>query len=255
MSEVEEEGLEEGPESAGAASPASAREAFLLALVTTGVTAASVAFSFDPARAGEPAAMACALVSSMLLGLLALSRLARRGELRASLMPRPGDLFFGATAAVLLYAGLMALGLAVSARGTPGEAWMARLYLQLGHYGEASLGSAEAGPDHATSALVFVAFALEGLAFRALVQRPLGDRLGPFRGLFLGALFGAVAYAPSAVVLADPAAGPNPLLVVAAFGVNLVGGIVALRARHLTPALVAHALFAWATYEFPLWRP
>ena len=252
-----EDELEEArePRASEPAPPASSREAFSLALITTGVTAASVAFAYDPARAGTAAPMACVLTTGLLLGVLALSRLARRGELRPALMPRPGDLFFGATAALMLYAGLMALGLAVARRGAPGEGWMAALYVQLGHYGAGSLEAGDAGPDHVTGALVFIAFALEGLAFRALVQRPLGERLGPLRGLFLAALLGAVAYVPSALLLEGAAAGPNPLLVAAAFGAHLVGGIVAVRARHLTPSLVAHALFAWAVYEFPLWRP
>ena len=48
--------------------------------------------------------------------------------------------------------------------------------------------------------------------------------------------------------------GPNPLLVVAAFGCGIVWSFLRYRTGRLAPAVISHAIFSWAIVEFPIWH-
>jgi membrane protease YdiL (CAAX protease family) len=105
------------------------------------------------------------------------------------------------------------------------------------------------------SGVVFVVAALEELVWRGLVMRVLAERHGWLRGwIFQAALFG-VAHVPTMILLGDSRVGPNPLLVAAGIAYSLVWGRLAMRFDRLPPAMFAHALFTWAVFEFPIWRP
>ena len=81
---------------------------------------------------------------------------------------------------------------------------------------------------------------------------------GPFgvRKAWVGStLLYSLAHLPTALLLRNPVAGPNPLLVGAALGCGFIWGYVANRTSRMMPAIVAHALFTWAVVEFPIWRP
>jgi hypothetical protein len=226
---------------------ASSREAGLIAAGVTAATALAIAFAFHPARAGSPWMLVIIGALYAATGAATVMWLRRRGELRASLRPAYGDLTAGALMAALLYGAAMGATLLLAPRGSPREAWIMRIYLQLG--------------DPATDArilvggVVFVIAALEELVWRGLVMRALAGPLGRNRAWVVSSVLYAAAHAPAVFLLADPTAGLNPLLVGAAFGCGMVWGRVVLRLGRLTPALFAHALFSWAIVNFPLWHP
>ena len=65
----------------------------------------------------------------------------------------------------------------------------------------------------------------------------------------------ALAHLPTVLLLRDPFAGPNPLVVLAALGCGLVWGLIVARTGRLPVAIFSHALFTWCVaIQFPLWR-
>ena len=240
-------GSDEAEAPSRAASPASPREVALVACGVTAATGLVIDYAFDPARAGQASMLVALFALYAVLAALALVRLHRRGELRARFRPVGGDMTLGALVALLLYGGARVFEMSVTPRGSPREAWIVRLYLQIGDPDAPGRGLA--------SAAVLGVAALEEIVWRGLVMRTLEDVVGPFRAAVLTAVLFAIAHLPTLWLLRDPAAGLDPLVVVAAFGCGLVWGLVTARARRLVPALIAHALFSWAVVDFPLWRP
>ncbi|WP_437777721.1 CPBP family intramembrane glutamic endopeptidase [Sorangium sp. So ce1097] len=226
---------------------ASRREAALVAALVTAVVAVAVSLAFDPARAGAPGMLAAVGAPYAVLGAATVMWLRRRGELRAALRPLSGDLARGALVAALLYGVAMAVQMVIAPRGSPREAWLLRLYLQL--------GDPSADARVFVGAMVFVVAALEELVWRGLVMRALEGPLGLASAWLLSSALFAVAHLPTLYLLGDPVAGPNPLLVAAGFGCSLVWGRVVHRTGRLPPALFAHAFFSWAVVSFPIWRP
>jgi hypothetical protein len=227
--------------------PTSMREAATVALVVTAATAAVITYAFNPARAGQ-AAMLLAM-GALYAGFAGLCfyRLHRRGELRQRFRPLGGDLSLGAVTAGLLYGAARIVEHAVAPHGTPREAWVVRLYLQL--------GDPNAQGRRLVGVAVFAVAALEEIVWRGLVMRTLEDAVGPARALALSSLLFAVAHLPTLLLLRDPAAGLNPLIVLAALGCSVVWGGIVLRTQRMVPAIFSHALFSWAIVEFPIWRP
>ncbi|AKT37107.1 CPBP family intramembrane glutamic endopeptidase [Chondromyces crocatus] len=228
--------------------PTSPRQAILIAASVTLVTALGVAWAFSPSRAGVTdllSALAAVYIPGVALTALWLRR---RGELRFALVPRGGDLALGALIAAVLYGTAMGASLLITPHGSPQEAWILRLYLHLG------------GPDVSDrmilGGVVFAIAALEEIVWRGLAMRALSGAFGAVPALLVStALYGA-AHLPTLFLLADPQAGPNPLLVAAALGCGLVWGrLVLLKHERLAPAVFAHAFFSWAVASFPLWRP
>ncbi len=72
-------------------------------------------------------------------------------------------------------------------------------------------------------ALVFLIAALEEIVWRGLVLRALEGPLDKVAAWLLSSALFAAAHAPTLFLLADPVAGPNPLLVAAGFGCSIVG--------------------------------
>lgn len=225
--------------------PTPVRTAMLIAGGVALADTIAVAIAFRPGRSG---AVLIGIIGGLylVLGTVAVLRLRQRGEARGALRPAPGDLAFGAAVAAVMYFGATAGHLLLSAPGTPREAWIIRLYLLFGDPAESSL---------VVSGAVFVVAMLEELTWRGLVQRALQDGLGPIRAVLITSVLFAVAHLPTVYLLADPFAGPNPLIVLAALGCGLVWGTIAVRTRRLWPALFAHGFFSWAVVEFPVWRP
>lgn len=225
----------------------SPREAASIAAGTTIATALVMGFAFDPRRAGTPAMLIAIGLLYALLAAFALYRLDQRGELRARFRPAGGDLTMGAITAGLLYGSAHVVEHALAGRGSPQEAWVMRLYLQLGDpqaVGRMLVGGA-----------VFVVAVLEEIVWRGLVMRSLEAALDRRRALLLTTVLFAAAHLPTLYLLRDPVAGLNPLIVLAALGCGLVWGLIYLRASRLSPAIFAHALFSWSIVEFPIWRP
>lgn len=225
----------------------SPREAVTVAAGVTLATGVVMSFAFDPQRAGTPAMLIAIGLLYAGLTLLALHRLRQRGELEHRFRPAGGDLTLGAFTAGLLYGAAHLVEHAIASRGTPQEAWVMRLYLQLGDpqaVGRVLVGGA-----------VFVVAALEEIVWRGLVMRSLEAVLERRRALALTSVLFALAHLPTLYLLRDPSAGLNPLIVIAALGCGTVWGIVYLRSTRLVPAIFAHAFFSWAIVEFPIWRP
>ncbi|WP_437684199.1 CPBP family intramembrane glutamic endopeptidase [Sorangium sp. So ce131] len=226
---------------------ASRREAALIAAAVAAGTAVAVGFAFNPARGGSSALLAAPGALYALLAAFAVAWLRRRGELRAAFRPRSGDLARGAFVAAALYGLAMAVQLTLAPRGSPREAWILRLYLQL--------GDPSADARVFVGAAVFVIAALEEVVWRGLVMRALEGPLGLTAAWLLSSALFAAAHLPTLFLLGDPFAGPNPLLVAAGLGCSLVWGRVVHRTGRLPPAIFAHAFFSWAIVSFPIWRP
>jgi membrane protease YdiL (CAAX protease family) len=237
---------EDAPASAPRARPPSAREAVSLAFGVTIASGAVLTYAFDPRRAGEPAILGSIGGLYALITVVTLVRLYRRGELYARFRPVSGDMTFGAVTAGLLYGAGRIVALLFATHGSPREAWIVRLYLQIGDLSEGR---------GTVAAAVFAVAALEEIVWRGLVMRTLGDAMGARKGLVYSSLLFALAHVPTVVLLRDPTAGLNPLVVVAALGCSLVWGAMVLRTERLVPALVAHALFSWSIIQFPMWLP
>jgi hypothetical protein len=241
---IDEPERDSGPESERP--PVRARDAVSLAFGVTIAAGAVITFAFDPARAGQGSMLGALGGLYALLSVVALVRLHRRRELYASFRPMSGDMTLGAVTAGVLYGLARIVQMLVAGHGSPREAWVVRLYLQIGD-------KAAAGPG-LIGAAVFAVAALEEIVWRGLVMRTLEDALGERRALLWTTLLFALAHAPTAWLLRDPAAGLNPLLPLAALGCGLAWGLMVVRTGRLLPAVLAHALFSWAVIEFPLWR-
>ena len=222
-------------------------EAISVAVGVTLATGIVIAFAFDPRRAGTPAMLVAIGLFYALIGAFTLRRLDQRGELRSRFRPASGDFTLGAVVAGALYGVAHLVVQGVATHGSIREAWIIRVYLQVGDPN---------APDHVLVAgAVFVVAALEELVWRGLVMRTLEAVLGARRALIATSVLFATAHLPTLYLLGDPAAGLNPLVVLAALGCGTVWGLVYLRTSRLVPALFAHALFTWAVVEFPIWRP
>jgi len=207
----------------------------LLAFVV--VTATYLA-AFRPDFAGRPAFYLTFGVPHLLLAALAVQGFARDGVLRERLTPRGGDITLGALPGIALLGASWVARAVLVPTGTPRQAWLLRLYLELGD------------PEtlqHSvflTSALALIVVC-EELVWRGMVLDELTERFGNRRAFVLSALLYALAALPTAYALRDPVAGPNPLLVIAAFGCGLVWTFLAGRTGRLLPSTVAHLVFTY----------
>jgi membrane protease YdiL (CAAX protease family) len=95
-----------------------------------------------------------------------------------------------------------------------------------------------------TTALCAIVVA-EELIWRGFILTELSERFGPRRGWLLATLLYALAAVPTIYLQRDPAAGPNPLLVLAAFGCGLIWTFMAGRFGRLGPSTVAHLVFTY----------
>jgi membrane protease YdiL (CAAX protease family) len=103
------------------------------------------------------------------------------------------------------------------------------------------------------SSILLLVIVCEELVWRGWVQCELRARYGPRKAYLGSALAYAGMHLPSLFTLADPTAGVNPLLVVAALGGGLCWGLLALRTRRLAPALLSHAVFSYFAVRAAWW--
>lgn len=207
-------------------------------VLTFVVSLAAYAAAFRLEFAGTPAFFWVFGVPHVLLAALAVRGFARDGTLATRLTPRGGDITWGALPGVALLAASWAARAVLVPTGTPRQAWLLHLYLVLGD------------PEtlqHSvflTSALVVIVVA-EELVWRGMVLDELTFRFGTRRGWVLAAALYALATVPTVYSLRDPVAGPNPLLVIAAFGCGLVWTFLAGRFGRLLPSIVSHLVFTY----------
>jgi membrane protease YdiL (CAAX protease family) len=211
----------------------------LSAIATAVVVALSFCVAMRPAWAGSPMLLVLIGAPYALLSGLAITRMAKEGSLASKLRPRSGDLSLGALVTIMLFSGALVGRNLLAPEGSVRVGWLMRIYMQVGdpelvqrHIFLASLG------------VVLVA-ALEEVAWRGYVFDLLDERLGTRRAWPATAILYAAAHLPTLVLLRDPFAGPNPLVVLAALGCGLVWGLLVARTGRLPVAIFSHALFAW----------
>ncbi|WP_394826980.1 CPBP family intramembrane glutamic endopeptidase [Pendulispora albinea] len=220
----------------------------LLVLVVLGV-AIPAFFGWQIQHAGTFTFWLLVVVPTLILALLGAIRAQRHGELRDWIKPRWGDATVGVLSGVVLVAAAYAFTRMVSPTGGAREAWLARIYMQIG-------GLADLRP-HTTwlAAGIIVASMAEELVWRGLVTTVIAEQWGSRRAWVVSAVLYAVAHLPAAWSLADPSAGPNLLLPAGALGAGLVwGALVRLKGGSLVSAIIAHAFFDWCVVVmFRLW--
>jgi membrane protease YdiL (CAAX protease family) len=198
------------------------------------VVTAAVAYAFRPELAGSATMWLAIGVPYLLLAALAWVQLRRRGRLAGLLAVRRGDPSIG-----------ILLGLALLS-----AAWLfARQWLHAGASQRAWLFSVlllAGDPTWVLGSLLLLAVVLcEELVWRGWVQLELRERLGPRRGwIVCAASYGAV-HVPTLLTLADPSAGKNPLLLLAALGCGLCWSFLAERTGRLWPGLISHGVFSY----------
>jgi hypothetical protein len=80
------------------------------------------------------------------------------------------------------------------------------------------------------------------------------ERFGTRRGWPIATLLYGLAAVPTAFGLADPQAGLNPLLVIAAVGCGLFWSFMAMMVGRLPPVIISHAAFSYfsiAQFRWP----
>jgi uncharacterized protein len=202
------------------------------------VSTAAVAFAMRPELAGTRALYLIVAAAYAALAAWALWEMWDDGTLVDRLSPRWGDLSIGVIVAMLLIGGSWAGRVMLSSSGTPRQAWLYRLYLQLG-------SAEEVQRSLLLIVLLILIPVLEEIVWRGMVLQHLTARLGPRRAWPLAALLYAFSVAPSVFTLADPIAGPNPLLFVAALGCGIFWTFIASRTNRLPPSIISHVAFTY----------
>jgi len=209
-------------------------------LLTLALTFAGTAYSFSEARAGSPSFWLGVSLPYLLLVALALHKMWAEGTLRDLLTPRWGDLSIGALSMIGLLFASWAARKILSPLGSPRQAWLFRIYLQLGN------------PEHlqrstAYTLLILAICAAEEIVWRGMVLGDLTQRFGRRAALPLSVLAYGVASLPTLWLLRDPVAGPNPLLLTAAIGCGLIWSFLAAQLGRLTPVVISHMGFTYFT--------
>ena len=209
-------------------------------LLTMALTFAGIAYSFSEARAGSPWFWLGVSLPYVLLVALALHKMWDEGTLVELLTPRWGDLSIGAVSMVGLLFASWAARKILWPLGSPRQAWLFRIYLQLGN------------PEHlqrstAYTLLILAICAAEEIVWRGMVLGDLTQRFGRRTALPLSALAYGFATVPTIWLLRDPIAGPNPLFITAAIGCGLVWSFLAAQLGRLTPVVISHMAFTYFT--------
>jgi membrane protease YdiL (CAAX protease family) len=209
-------------------------------LVTLALTFAGMAYSFSAARAGSPWFWLGVSVPYVFLVALALHKMWDEGTLLDLLTPRWGDLSIGATSMMGLLFASWAARKVLSPLGSPRQAWLFSIYLQLGN------------PEHLQRSMAYTLLILaicvaEEIVWRGMVLGDLTQRFGRRAALPLSALAYGFATLPTLWLLRDPVAGLNPLFLTAAIGCGLVWSFLAAQLGRLTPVVISHMAFTYFT--------
>jgi membrane protease YdiL (CAAX protease family) len=205
-----------------------------IALLVTAVVAAAVGFSLREAVAATPVMWLGLFIPYLVLAAFALRRFREDGTLGDQLRFRAGDFTLGFVLAAVIFGGAWVVKRTLLGE-SPKMVWLFHLALEVG------------GPKPSLGLLATIAglAVLEEIVWRGLVLGALTESLGSRRSWPLAAVFYALAHLPTALTLGDPAAGPNPLLVVAALGAGLVWSFAASLLGRLIPLFISHAVFSY----------
>ena len=209
-------------------------------ILTVLLTFLGVAYSFSEARAGSPLFWLGVGLPYVLLVALALHKMWSDGTLVELLTPRWGDLSLGATSMIVLLFASWAARKVLSPAGSPRQAWLFRIYLQLGN------------PEHLQRSTGYTLLILsicvaEEIVWRGMLLGELRERFGRRAALPLSALLYGVSTLPTLWLLRDPIAGVNPLLITVAVGCGLIWSFLSAQLGRLTPAIISHMAFTYFT--------
>jgi hypothetical protein len=201
-----------------------------MVLAVVVVIAASCAYGFRLEWAGTRHFWGVVIGANALVAAAGIAWAVRAGEWHF-VLPRWGDITKGFFAAAFLF-GISFVLVKIAVSGTPREAWLERIYTQLGdpvvlreRYGKAA-------------AVIVAGAALEEIVWRGFVTTVLEPVLGSRRAWITSAVLYAAAHVPAGIVLGSPA------LPVAALGVGLaMGALTRMNDGRVPPAIIAHALF------------
>lgn len=210
----------------------------ILPLFVTAVGAISAYFASRPEMAGQPKLWLYLLLPNLPLALLACLSLSREGRLKQRLLPHRGDVFLGVLTAVVVVIATWSGRYLVMPHGSPREAWLGRLYLQLGD--PQLLESARWLP-----LALLLGPVLDEIVWRGWIQDSLSERLGPIRGLVMTSGLYAITALPTTLNLADPTVGANVLGPLLAIVGGLVWGYATQLSGRATPAMISHATFVY----------
>lgn len=169
------------------------------------------------------------------LSALSVVVLYREQRLRELLRLRGGDLTLGiVTGLVLAGTALFALRY-LAPLSSPRGAWLLTVYAQVGDL------QTKLWPTLGLFAIV----AAEELTWRGLVLTHASKVWSPKVAIPVSALLYALAHAPTAVTLAVPGVGYNPLLVLGALVMGLAWGAMVWFNQRLAPALVCHLVWSY----------
>lgn len=213
-------------------------------VVSTVLIAAALAYAFSSHAQGKLSFWLVIGGAYLVIAALGVHKLWDDGTLLDVFRLRGGDISIGLVIAAMLGLATWAARAVLASPTSPGQAWLFRIYLQL------AAPSVVGKRAVLTLAIVLVAL-LEEISWRGFLQRLLEERFGTRRGWMLCAALYALVHVSTAFGLRDPAAGPNPLLVLAALTAGLCWGFTMRLMGRLPPVLVSHAAFAYfAVYQF-----
>jgi len=209
-------------------------------ILTLLLTFAGMAYSFSEARAGSPLFWLGLSLPYVVLVALALHKMWDEGTLMELLTPRWGDVSIGSVSMMALLFASWAARKILCPVGTPRQAWLFRIYLQLGN------------PEHLQRStgytlLILLICVAEEIVWRGMVLGELTQRFGRRAALPLSALAYAFATLPTLWLLRDPVAGLNPLFLTAALGCGLVWSFLAAQVGRLSPVMLSHMAFTYFT--------
>jgi uncharacterized protein len=209
------------------------REYALLALVTVGVAIVMTAATLP----NEDGVMfwVITVAGYVALSVLSTTVLYKQERLSSLLTLRGGDLTLGIVSGLVLTGSALYALRYIAPLSAPRGAWLLTLYAQVGDLqADAKL----------TVGLLLIVMA-EELVWRGLVLTHALELWGPRVAIVASSLLYALAHVPTAVTLAVPGLGYNPLLVLGAFAKGLAWGVMVWLTRRLAPAIVCHLVFSY----------
>lgn len=209
-----------------------------LVVVAWLVLTAAIGAAFRPELAGTMTFWWILFAPHAAIGVLAAVSLHQQGQLLDRLRPRVGDLTVGALVGIVLLVASWAGRTTLAEAGTPQQAWLLNIYLQVGD------------PKVVEESVLITSLVLGIVVAEDLIWRGwalhrstevLGERVGwPLVTLLYGATM-----LPTVFTLAAPVVGPNPLLLVAALFCGLVWTFLAHLIGRLPPVIISHAIFTY----------